>query len=65
MKTKVFEAGGWKAPFFLISSSKKSAQIINKAIESKKEIVYINFFWRIIMFFISLIPEKIFKKFKF
>ena len=65
MKTKAFEAGGWKAPFFLISSPKKSAQIINKAIKSKKEIVYVNFFWRIIMLCISFIPEKIFKKLKF
>ena len=65
MRTKAFEAGEWKAPFFLISSPKKSAQIIYKAIKSKKEIVYINFFWRIIMFCISFIPEKIFKRLKF
>ena len=42
-----------KAPKFLITSPKKTAKIIYKAIKNKKEIVYINFFWRIIMFVIS------------
>ena len=65
MKTKRFIEGGWKAPSFLISSPSDVAKIILKAINSKKEIVYINFIWRIIMFFIICIPEKIFKKLKF
>ena len=34
-------------------------------IKAKKEIIYINSFWRIIMFFVKNIPEKIFKKLKF
>ena len=42
-----------------------SARIIYNAIKQKKEIIYINFFWRVIMFFISLIPEKIFKRLSF
>ena len=65
IKTRAFEKGGWKAPSFLISSPKKAAKIICKAISSKKEIVYINFIWSIIMLFILCIPEKIFKKLKF
>ena len=65
IKTKAFEKGRWEAPSLLISSPKKAAKIIFKAISSKKEIVYINFIWRIIMFFIIHIPEKIFKKLKF
>ena len=65
MKTKAFEKGGWKAPSFLISNPAKAAQIIVSAIKSKKEIVYLNFFWRLIMFCINLIPEKIFKRLKF
>ena len=65
MKTKAFEKGGWKAPSFLISNPTKAAQIIVSAIKSKKEIVYLNFFWRLIMFCINLIPEKIFKRLKF
>tara|TARA_B100000963_G_scaffold352001_1_gene364511 strand:- start:543 stop:1268 length:726 start_codon:yes stop_codon:yes gene_type:complete len=53
------------APKFLITSPKKAAEIIYRAIKSKKQIVYINFLWRIIMFFLRLFPEKLFKKFKF
>ena len=65
MKTKPFVGRGWKAPSFLIASPNKVAKVIYKAIKSKKEIVYINYFWRIIMFCINLIPEKIFKNLKF
>ena len=62
MSTKPFNI---KASRFLISSPEKSAQIIYNAIKKKKEVVYINFFWRIIMFCINLIPEKIYKKLNF
>ena len=65
INTKTFKSSGRKGPSFLISSPEKSAKIIYKAIKSKKEIVYINFLWRIIMFCINLIPEKLFKKYKF
>ncbi len=65
MNTKSFEKSGIKPPSFLLSSPEKSAKIIYNAIKSKKEIVYINFLWRIIMFCINLIPEKIFKKLQF
>ena len=62
MRTKPFNI---KAPSFLITSPEKSAQIVYNAIKKEKEIVYINFFWRIIMFCINLLPEKIYKKLKF
>ena len=62
MKTKPFNI---KAPSFLITSPEKSAQIVYNAIKREKEIVYINFFWKIIMFCINLLPEKIYKKLKF
>ena len=62
MSTKPFNI---KASPILISSPEKSAQIIYNAIKKEKEIVYINFFWRIIMFCINLIPEKIYKKLNF
>lgn len=65
IKTKAFEKDGWKAPSFLISSPKKAAKIIYKAVKSKKNIVYISFIWRIIMFFVAHIPEKIFKRLRF
>jgi len=65
INTKTFQNKKIAGPSFLISSPEKSAKIIYKAIKSKKEIVYINSFWRIIMFCINLIPEKIFKKLNF
>ena len=49
----------------LISTPEKCASIVYRSIKLKKEIVYINFFWRIIMKIINLIPEKIFKRLKF
>ena len=65
IRTRAFDKDKWNAPSFLIASPKKSAQIIYKAIKSKKDIVYLSFIWRIIVFCILCIPEKIFKKFKF
>jgi len=62
MSTKSFKEN---APQFLITTPEKTAQIIVRSIKSKKEIVYINSLWRVIMFTIRLIPEKIFKKLKF
>jgi len=53
------------APNFLITPPKKAASIIFNAIKSKREIVYINFYWRVIMYIVRLIPEKIFKKLNF
>ena len=49
---------------YLNSNPKKVATKIVNAIEKKKEI-YFPTKWRIIMFIINLIPEKIFKKLKF
>lgn len=37
---------------------------IIKAIEKKKDVVYLPFFWKYIMLIIKLIPERIFKKMK-
>ena len=54
-----------KAPKFLITSPNKAAKIIYRSIKNKKEIVYINFFWKIISFILNLIPEKNFKKLNF
>lgn len=38
------------------------AQGIVKAIEKRKDVVYLPFFWRYIMLIIKLIPEKLFKR---
>ena len=65
IRTKAFEVGGWKAPSFLISSPKKAAKIIYKAINKKKDVVYIDSIWHIIMLIVMHIPEKIFKKLRF
>ncbi len=50
---------------FLISSPEKMSRKIYKAIKKNKEIIYVGGIWRTIMFLISCIPEKIFKKLKF
>ena len=62
MKTKPFDI---KSFGFLISSPKKSAEIICAAIRTNQDIVYVSKIWSMIMFLINLIPEKIFKKMKF
>lgn len=54
-----------KAPKILISTPNQCAEIIYKNINKNKEIIYVNFIWKIIMTFISFVPEKIFKRFKF
>ncbi len=50
---------------FITSSAEKSAKIIYKSIKKRKEIVFIDYKWSLIMKIILLIPEKIFKKFNF
>lgn len=65
MNTKPFREGSWKAPNFLITKPNKVALIVKKGIQNKKEVIYINFFWMLIMFLINLIPEKIYKRFSF
>jgi len=65
INTSTFQNSERKGPSFLITSPEKSAKLIYKAIKSKKEIVYISFIWRVIMFCINLIPEKLFKKYNF
>ena len=62
MKTKPFNIKSFN---FLISSPKKSAEIICAAMKTDKDIVYVSKIWCVIMFLINLIPEKIFKKMKF
>ena len=54
-----------KAPNFLITSPEKCSDIIFKGIKNNKEIIYIDNLWRVIMWIIFFIPEKIFKKLNF
>ena len=53
------------SPKLLIVKPSKAAKIIYKSIKKKKEIVYVNFIWRIISSLIKLIPENIFKRLNF
>ncbi len=65
MNTKPFREGNWNPPSFLVTKPKKVALILKNAVNKKKEIIYINIFWKIIMKVVNLIPEKIFKRFSF
>jgi decaprenylphospho-beta-D-erythro-pentofuranosid-2-ulose 2-reductase len=49
-------------PSFLTSSSSKAANMIYKGELKKKNIIYISSRWKIVMFIIKIIPERIFKK---
>ena len=65
MNTKPFREGSWKAPSFLVTEPNKVALKVKKGILNKDEIIYINFFWRLIMFIVKIIPEKIYKRLSF
>jgi|LakMenE01Jun11ns_1017448.scaffolds.fasta_scaffold9566881_2 hypothetical protein len=43
----------------------KCAQIILSGIRQNNEIIYVNKAWRVIMFILGIIPEKIFKRLNF
>lgn len=53
---------GGKYPLYLAASPKKTAIKIIRALDKRKENVYIPKIWRIIMLIIRLIPERIFKR---
>ena len=65
MSTKSFRNLKQKAPNFLVTNPLIVASILKRSIDKRKEIVYINNFWRIIMSVIKIIPERIFKRFSF
>ena len=54
-----------KANKFLITSPEECSNKIYKSIKKNKYNIYINSLWRIIMWIILLIPEKIFKRLNF
>ena len=54
-----------KISSLLVTNPKIVASICKRSIDGRKEIVYINNFWRIIMLAIKIIPERIFKRFSF
>ena len=65
MNTKPFRDLKLKAPSLIVTNPKTVALILKRSIDNKKEIVYINNFWRVIMLAIKIIPERIFKRFSF
>ena len=65
MNTKPFRDTKLKAPSLLVTNPKVVASILKRSIDKRKEIVYINNFWRLIMLAIKIIPERIFKRFSF
>lgn len=65
MNTKPFREGAWKAPNFLITQPNKVALKVKNGIQDKKELIFINSFWKFIMFAINLVPEKIYKRLSF
>ena len=65
MNTEAFKKSNLNAPGFLITEPDKAALIIKRSLIKKKEVIYINFYWSIIMSIVKIIPEKIFKKLSF
>ena len=65
MNTKPFREGKWNSPRFLITNPNKVALKLKNAIDNNKEIIFINYFWKILMIIVKIIPEKIFKRFSF
>lgn len=65
MNTKPFRDLKQKAPSLLVTNPIIVASILKRSVDSRKEIVYINNFWRIIMTIIKIIPERIFKRLSF
>lgn len=65
INTKEFKKLKISCPKFLITEPKDCAKTILKALQKNKEIVYVNYKWKIIMSIIKLIPEKIFKRLNF
>ncbi|MDB3932076.1 SDR family NAD(P)-dependent oxidoreductase [Candidatus Pelagibacter sp.] len=62
MNTKPFNIKTFK---FLISEPNEVAKLVYSAVKNKKNVIYINSLWRLIMFVIRLIPEKIYKNLNF
>lgn len=52
-----------KLPKFLVVSKERAVNIIYNAIKFNKDISYIDFRWKLVILFLKLIPNKIFKYF--
>ncbi len=59
IRTKMTE--NMDLPEKLMATPEEVAEYVYKAYRKSKDIVYTKWFWRLIMFIIKIIPEKIFK----
>ena len=55
---------GLTLPPLLTATPEQVASAVSKAIDKKKNVVYVKWFWRWIMLIIKSIPEFLFKKLK-
>lgn len=62
--TKMTENMPLPGPAILVASPELVANVVYKAIEKKKNVIYVKWFWRWIMLLIKSIPEFMFKKLK-
>jgi short-subunit dehydrogenase len=46
----------------LFASSRRVGRAIHRAIEARRSVVYIPWFWRPIMFVVTALPESIFQR---
>jgi short-subunit dehydrogenase len=53
-----------KLPPMLTATPEQVANAVYSAMQNKKNVVYVKWFWRWIMFIIKSIPEFMFKKLK-
>ena len=65
INTPPFRKLNIKASRFLITEPSSVAKTIYNSVKHNKDIVFVNKIWKLIMFLINLIPEKIFKKLNF
>jgi short-subunit dehydrogenase len=65
MLIRSFREENWNSISFLITKTKKVELIIKESVDKKKEIIYINIFWKLINKILNCFPEKIYKRFLF
>jgi len=65
INTPPFRKLNIKASRFLVTEPSSVAKTIYNSVKHNKDIVFVNKIWKLIMFLINLIPEKIFKKLNF
>lgn len=65
INTEAFQKLKLKSNKLLITSPKKCASIVYRGIKKRKFIIYVNTYWRIVMFIVKIIPENFFKFLKF